>query len=575
MELTLKPHPKNTYPLKALLIRGSRVIDWVHELQRLQLSLRQVDVYPVPGLTPNSVWGCLVVLHENRTTLEAGRHEWCQQMHPNVYLAENSVLHPTLTDTELERLFGARVHVIHPEFGFAELTEKIAFENLLQAPRIVSLDITKPQASVVAPQRIRSFRIQPVSLEETLQKLEAAVVPQKEAFQDKPLSWWEKIKLFFYRLLLVGGLPFAAAGAGKSGRMGTFWNKLFSQMQSGTPKWMQSVQQDFEDLEKRNQKFVNKLMDMLQKNPLEALKYAIPLDDTGMSRGSSQAGAMDWSMRWFDFSLFGGGGSGAGSGGSVSIGDQYYELQRQYQETAKRLLEQKEYQKAAFIYMKLLKNYPAAAQALEAGRYYQEAAAIYLNYLKDKRKAAECYEKGNMPLEAIELYKELDENEKAGDLYKALGNKKEAYYYYEQAIGKLKTNHQYVKASLVYRHKMDNHTDAQELLLEGWRLEKDAFNCLNNYFANIQDIKHLQQSIETVYQTEVQETNREMFLQILEHEYAKHTDLQQPVRDMAYEIAVAHLPVNPKVVLQLEKFNPDKQLLKDLMLFSHTHRRQK
>ena len=574
MELTLKPHSKNTYPLKALLIRSSNVVYWVQELQRMQLALAKIELYPVPGLTANSVGGCLVVLKEGQA-VAAGAHEWCQQVHPNVYIAESSLLHPSLTDAELERLFATGKHVIHPEFGFVELTEKVSFASLLQSPKIVSLEITKPQDSVFAPQHIRSFRIQPVSLEETLQKLEAAVGPPHEEFKDKPLSFLEKMKLFFYQLLFLGGLPFAASSTGKSGRMGKFLSKLVSKMQSGTPKWMQSMQQDFEDLEKRNQKFVNKLMDLLKNNPQEALKYAIPLDDSGLGRGSSQAGAMEWTARWFDFSLFGGGGGGSGSGGgSTSIGDQYYELQRQYQETAKQLLEQKEYQKAAFVYMKLLKNYQAAAQALETGRYYQEAAAVYLNYLKDKRKAAECYEKGSMPLEAIELYKELSENEKVGDLYSQLGHKKEADYYYMQAIEKLKLTNQYVKASLLYRHKMDNYTDAQDLLREGWRLEKDAFNCLNNYFANIQDIKQLQQSIESVYQTDVYEANRELFLQILEHEYAKHTDLQQPVREMAYEITAAHWQKNPKVVLQLEKFNPDKQLLKDLMQFSHTQRQK-
>jgi len=579
MELTLKPSTKNTYPLKALLIRSAEVRYWVQELQRMHLSLSTAEVFPVPGLTANSVWGCLVIPAAAQKITDSGKHEWCQQMHPHVFIAERAVLHPMLTEAELERLFGAGKCVVHPEFGFVELGEKVAFESLLQLPKIVSLDTQKPRDSVFIPQRILSFRIQPVPVEEALQNLEQSVVPQKETFTDKPLSLLEKVKLFLYQKTLFRRSGKSSSKESTSpdqtrepSRFAQFLEKVIAKLTARTPQWMQSVQEDYEELEKRSQKQIEKLMDLLKKDPAEALKYAIPLDDNGMNRGSSQPVRMDWSTRWSDFSLFSRDSSG---GGSIDIGDQCYELVRQYQETAQKLLDQKDYQKAAFVYMKLLKNYQAAAQALESGRYYQEAAAVYLNYGKDKRKAAECYEKGSMTLEAIDLYKELDEAEKVGDLYSSLRKKKDAEFYYLKAISKLTLTHQYVKASLIYRHKMDNFTDGQTMLLEGWRNEKDAFNCMNNYLANIQDVKQLRLSIETVYQQEIQDSNREVFLQVLEYEYGKHTDLQSTVREIAYEIVATQLDHNPKVVLHLEKFNPDKQLSKDLMNFHYKHRQRK
>jgi Tfp pilus assembly protein PilF len=82
------------------------------------------------------------------------------------------------------------------------------------------------------------------------------------------------------------------------------------------------------------------------------------------------------------------------------------------------------------------------------------------------------------------LYKELNEDEKVGDLYVILNDKVKANKYFEKVIENYKTNFQYVKASLVYKNKIGDCSQAQDLLMEGWRANKDAGKCLNNYFAN-------------------------------------------------------------------------------------------
>jgi hypothetical protein len=64
-----------------------------------------------------------------------------------------------------------------------------------------------------------------------------------------------------------------------------------------------------------------------------------------------------------------------------------------------------------------LKNAHSAGNALETGEHYQEAASVYLKYANNKNKAAECFEKGSMTMDAIGLYKELNQDEKVGDLY--------------------------------------------------------------------------------------------------------------------------------------------------------------
>ena len=87
-----------------------------------------------------------------------------------------------------------------------------------------------------------------------------------------------------------------------------------------------------------------------------------------------------------------------------------------------------------------------------------------------------------MITDAIGLYKELNEYEKVGDLYMLQQKKETAFEYYQIVADDYIAHDKYVKASLLYKNKMENTESAQEFLLKGWRHQKDAFNCINNYF---------------------------------------------------------------------------------------------
>lgn len=323
---------------------------------------------------------------------------------------------------------------------------------------------------------------------------------------------------------------------------------------------------DYEELERRNQKHFDRLMELLKRDPEEALKYAIPLDTDGVGRGGNK-GSFELQKRWMDFSLSNSGWN-SGAGRAILSDDAFTRLHNQYLYTAQELMKQKEYKKAAFVYMKLLKNYLLAAQALEAGAHYGEAASLYLKYCNNQLKAAQCFEKGKMLPNAIELYKELKQHEKVGDLYLDMGNKKEAVIFYQNEADNYLQNQQYLKASLLYKNKMENTYAAQEVLLKGWREGKDHFNCLNNYFANITDLKELSEALQAVYQREVHKANRETFLQVLKYEYNKQTELSGIIKEMAYETIVEQVRVNPAIVSELHFFNKeDKQLVKDTMRY--------
>ncbi|MES2132537.1 MAG: hypothetical protein V4506_09310 [Bacteroidota bacterium] len=579
MELNIKPFHKNSFPLHGILIKDTSAAAWLKEIKILNLNFKEISIYPLPGTIANTIWGCLVICRQKTDSKQAGKHELCQMVMPGLFIPEKSTLYPLLSIHEIEKLFPANIHIFHPEFGLVELTEELNLEALIEEPVLKSYHVTKPDKPVFIPKRIRSFQVKALTPEEVLKNMEESLFPQHEAMPDEELSGFEKAKLAFYKMLFTKNKTDGKEGTDETKGINStdktgFGKAIESLLNAITPKNSKlgdKIRQDFEDLERRNQKQIDKLMDLFKNNPEEALKYAIPLDETGGVRGGEKM-QLDLSKRWSDFSLLNHT-SGSGSG-SIDLGDHYYQLQKQYTETAEELVKKKEYHKAAFVYMKLLKNTTMAALTLENGSHYQEAATIYLKHAGNKAKAAECYEKGKMTIEAIDLYKELNQDEKVGDLYVTINKRKEADVYFEKVVDTYKTKDQYLKASLVYKHKMNNEPGSQSLLLEGWRNHKDAFTCLNNYFSNIGDVKTLKNEINTIYRNDLSDHNSETFLQVIKHEYNKKNELSESIQDMAYEIIAAQIPYNPAIVSEIKEFNkPDKELVKDALRFRNKRKK--
>ena len=565
MQLQIKLYHKNTFPLGGILVRSPHVADWLTAIQELNLTFNEITVYPIPDNTPNTIWGCLIMMPGAIDKRTIGKHELFQTVTPHLFIAELAILYPAISPAEIQKLFGKGRHIFHPDFGMVALNDELVADQLPVQPILKSYHISKPAEETFIPQQVRSFRVEAVSPEETLKNLEDKIFPQKQQMKDKPLTISEKAKLLFYSLLFK-----KATGTGKK--------RLVSKTKewSGIEKFLtllfrnngfaERLQQDFEDLDNRNQKEVDKLLDLLASDPEEALKYAIPLDGTGVTRGSNN-GQLSLMKRWLNLSWSGTSVVGRSSGGA-DIGDRYYDLQKQYLATAETLIARKKYHDAAFVYMKLLKNPHRAAEVLETGKCYHDAATIYIKHTGNKRKAAECYENGNMTLEAIEIYKELKEDEKVGDLYSSISRKKEADIYYNKVADKYKGKNQFVKASTIYKDKMGCLSDAQEVLLIGWQADKDAANCLTGYFSNISDVDELKKQIDHIYVNDRGADKSEKFLSAIKHVYHKRKELSEPIREMAYEIVAAKVSANPLIVSELKFFNPnDKELTKDTLRY--------
>lgn len=239
-------------------------------------------------------------------------------------------------------------------------------------------------------------------------------------------------------------------------------------------------------------------------------------------------------------------------------------LRNKYEELAQKYIDEKEYTRAAKVYMNLLQDNYRSAKTLEEGDLYNEAAVIYLKKLKNKSEAAYCYEKAKQFHKSIDLYKDLGQKEKVGDLYKQLNDMKNANTYYQMMVDDYVNNNQMLKGSLIYRKKMEMPEKAQEILLKGWNENKDAFNCLNNYFMNINDVDMLNDKIQELYKVTPAE-KKLIYLEAMKHKFKKDHKLQSVTRDIAYEIIAENADENSSIVNELKYFNPsDEVILKDI-----------
>ncbi len=239
-------------------------------------------------------------------------------------------------------------------------------------------------------------------------------------------------------------------------------------------------------------------------------------------------------------------------------------IRNKYEELAQKYIDEKDYKKAAKVYMNLLRDHYRGAKTLEDGGFYNEAAVIYLKKLKNRSEAANCYEKAKQYRKAIDLYKELEQKEKVGDLYREINDVKNANTYYQMVVDDYVNNNQMVKGSLIYRKKMEMPDEAQKILLKGWEEDRDAFNCLNNYFANIFDVKNLDRQIQELYEKTPSE-KKITYLEAMKYEFKKDPKLQVTARNIAYEIIAEKVTSHSEIVNELKHFNPDDEvILKDI-----------
>lgn len=226
MELRIKPFPKNKFPKKGLLIKGSSPVIWLQEMEGLDISLSQVESYAIPSDTPNILYGCFLIFND-QIPHDIGKNACFQSVNDRLFIPEHTTYYPEINPEDWEHL-DSQFIIMHPEFGLVKLSEEINWIALIQEPGKIEEIIRRPANGVHIPQNIESYTV-----EMDDEKILKALQPKQTE-----------------------------------------------------EEWMKNLPFDLKKVMAGNKKEIEKYLKYIEKYPERAIELGVPLDIMGTSRGN-------------------------------------------------------------------------------------------------------------------------------------------------------------------------------------------------------------------------------------------------------------------------------------------------
>ncbi|QBJ87984.1 APC family permease [Chryseobacterium gleum] len=225
MELRIKPFPKNNYPKKGLLIRGSSPVVWLQEMEILGIDLNLVKSFAIPANSPNVLYGCFVIFNDYAPQ-EIGRNAYFQCVDDRLFIPENTTFYPEINPEDWAQL-DSRFLIMHPEFGLVKLSEEIDWISIIQQPGTINKSVRRPLNGVSIPQKIKSYTVE-MDDEKVMETLQPKQTEEE---------------------------------------------------------WMNNLPFDLKKVMAGNKKEIEKYLQYIEKYPERAVELGIPLDIMGTSRG--------------------------------------------------------------------------------------------------------------------------------------------------------------------------------------------------------------------------------------------------------------------------------------------------
>ncbi|MFL5727998.1 MAG: hypothetical protein ACJ75J_00810, partial [Cytophagaceae bacterium] len=531
MQLRIQHREKGALPASAAFINGSSVAGWLHQISLWNKTPDMLECYVVPeSIKSPRPAGLFVIIRGEVSGIEI--LDAYGLAADKLYIPVHTELFPILSQAELKSKLVWDLQIFHPHLGFVgfEKRDRLDLAALLFCLPPTEQKWNKAHSGIDPVPVLREIRIIKPSLEDVIESLKKGIdgkplseIPKDEQSAAGKLLDDLKHGLFKGLLYVSEKIPGSDSGSGTPGPL----NKM--------ENWLRK---NIDDLEKKRNAEIQRLLKMFDENTDEALRYAIPMDSPYLNRGTAEPGWKLFRNTSLNFNLGKLGGGQAVDG--WNIGSYADDLRAKYHRAAQKAIENNDFKKAAYIYAHLLGDFYGAANVLVQGKHYREAALLYKDHLKNIPMAAETLEKGGLTLEAIELYEELHKYEKVGDLYDSIHQRDKASEYYEKSIDSLMGSGDYLEATRIIRTKLEDNIRAGKLLLKGWGESKQSEQCLKQYFDLVQDKEReeLSKEVLEVYREHTRPHQKNSFLNVMAYMNSKNTDpeFMNTTRDLAYEI---------------------------------------
>jgi hypothetical protein len=568
LKLQIRYKENGHAPVHAACIRGKDPLIWLNQIDRWNIPPGELECYLLPASIQSIQAVALFVIFKDPVkakALELSDPYTCVEH--RLFIPCNAEIMPQVSRHEWRDILLWDKQVFHPIIGLIGFEPKdqidLAELFLYDAPGVLDWSFAHP--GIPSKPGLKEIIIAKQTTEELINsvKKEIGLKPLEDipkTKEDEPSALGKILDTIKYGLfkgasVVLGAisntLPEGNAGSEASGK-GGFFQKLND--------WLV---RNLDELQKKRNDEIKRLLNLFDTNSNEALEYAIPLHSAYLNRGS-QTVSTSLERRSTRFSL------GNLGGGDVvdawDLGDYYQDLRIKYLNAAQKAIENKDFKKAAYVYAHLLSDYSSAANTLEQGKMYREAAVLYKDHLKNMAAAAECLERGGLYLEAIELNKELVKYEKTGDLYKLINQEQSAEIYYEKHIEAKLSHNDHLDAARVIDEKLEQKERAQQVLLEGWGHSYQHESCLKKYFdlvlATEPDTAAVK--VKGIFEKSTPKHKRLPLLNVLEYLNGKKDDeaLTETTKEIVYEIVHEEAESgNTQVVHNLKNFLPGDKLI--------------
>lgn len=484
MKVTLQLRRDETRrrPADARLLLGASVEVWLEELAEWQVNLSDARLFVVPTSAGDPrPCGALVIGVKPRDGHASPRSISYAAVARRLYLPCDARLDPEPTDAELAALVNDEACLWHPQAGLVRLPASAArrVSELLIAP-----PTTSSEWSAAAPG---------IALNGKMTSIEPIAAPTAQDVLDSGRGDIGTQPLDLSQLPPAPNEPASGMVADVGRALGSAlakaaqWLAAHAPSGASAPTWLNALgdwadrrlRKLSESLTAARQREINRLMNLLQTNPDEGLRFALPMSGDahrGIAPPSSVLGPRD-----VNFSL-----GGLGGGRPADVWNVDPDLQRrlleQYRRLASREIALGRHRRAAYIYAALLGEFHLAATTLESGGHFREAAALYEQRLHQPERAAECLRKGRCWPEAVALFERLGRHETVGDIYAELEQREEAEAAWRRAVAEWLRNDNVLAAAKLIEMKLGLPDEAFERLTSAWPTSQQAQRCLTEAF---------------------------------------------------------------------------------------------